>query len=85
MFVITYLISIRMGMSILIHLIQNNCPEFRNGLLDSYFFEQTLGSDCLEIGFCTFALKTILTQLYYKKASQFPVRDLNILQCINRL
>ena len=62
MFVITYLISIRMGMSILIHLIQNNCPEFRNGLLDSYFFEQTLRSEWLGIGFRTLALKTILTQ-----------------------
>ena len=27
--------------------IGNSCPEFRNGLLDSYFFKLTLGSDCL--------------------------------------
>ena len=29
------------------HLIGNNRPEFCNGLLDSYFFKLTLGSDLL--------------------------------------
>ena len=30
-----------MGKVILNHLIGNNCPEFRNGLLGSYFFKLT--------------------------------------------
>ena len=34
-----------MGKLILNHLVGNNCPEFRNGLLDSDFFKLTLGSD----------------------------------------
>ena len=44
------------------HFIGNNCPEFRDGLLDSYFFQLTLRSGCLE--FCSWAVafKTILTQ-----------------------
>ena len=48
------------------HLIGNNCPEFHNGLLDSYFFKLALGSDCLELCFWTVAFETILTQEYYK-------------------
>ena len=36
---------------ILNHLIGNNCPEFRNGLLVNYFFKLTLRSDCLELCF----------------------------------
>ena len=42
--------------------IGNNCPEFRNELLDSFFFKLTLGSDCLEFCFRTVTFKTILTQ-----------------------
>ena len=38
-----------MGKLILNHLIENNCPEFHNGFLGSYFFKLTLGSDCLEL------------------------------------
>ena len=38
-----------MGTLIVNHLTQNNYPEFRNGLLDIYFFKLTLGSDCLEL------------------------------------
>ena len=45
MFIITNLIEPRMGKLILNHLTGNNCPEFHNGLLDSYFFKLTLGSD----------------------------------------
>ena len=52
----------RTGMLILNHLIENNCPQFRDGLLDSYFFKLTLGSDCLELRLWEFAFKTILTQ-----------------------
>ena len=44
------------------HLIRNNCPEFRNEHLESYFFKLTLGGDCLELSNWTFAFKTILTQ-----------------------
>ena len=51
MLVITNVIELRMGKLILNHLIGNNYPEFRNGLLDSYFFKVTLGSDCLELCF----------------------------------
>ena len=43
-------------------LIENNCPEFRNGLLDGYFFKLTLRSDCLELCFWAVTFKTILTQ-----------------------
>ena len=45
---ITSLIKRCMGKLILNRLIGNNCPEFPNGLLDSYFFKRTLKSDCLE-------------------------------------
>ena len=68
---ITNLIEPRMGKLILSHLIVNNCLEFRNGLLDSYFFKLTLGSDCLELWFSRVALKTILTQQCYKNLSRF--------------
>ena len=51
-----------MGKLILNHLIRNNYPEFRNGLLDCYFFKLTLGSDCLELCFSTVTFKPILTQ-----------------------
>ena len=42
MFMITNLIKPRIGKLILTHLIGNNCPEFRNGLLDCYFIKLTL-------------------------------------------
>ena len=51
MLVITNVIELRMGKLILNHLIGNNYPEFRSGLLDSYFFKLTLGSDYLELCF----------------------------------
>ena len=57
---ITNLIEPRMGK--LNHLFENNCPEFRNGFLDSYFFKLTLESDCLELCFWRVAFKTILTR-----------------------
>ena len=38
-FMITNLIEPGMGKPIVHHLIGNNCPEFRDGLLDSYFFK----------------------------------------------
>ena len=49
MFMITNLITPCMGKLILNHLIENNCLEFRNGFLGSYFFKLTLGSYCLEL------------------------------------
>ena len=45
---ITNLIKPRIRKLILNHLTGNNCPEFPNGLLDSHFFRQTLGYDCVE-------------------------------------
>ena len=54
------LIETHMGKLILNHLIGNNCPEFRNGLMDSYFFKLTLGIDYLELCFWTVTFKTIL-------------------------
>ena len=39
---VTNLIELRMGKLILNHFFRNNCPEFRNGLLNSYFFRKWL-------------------------------------------
>ena len=47
MSMITNLIEPCMGKLILNHLFGNTRPEFCNGVLDSYFFKLTLGSDCL--------------------------------------
>ena len=57
MFMITNLIEPPKKKLILNHLIGNNCPEFRNGLLDSYFFKLNLRSDCLELCFWTVDFK----------------------------
>ena len=62
MFMTNNLIEPCMEKLMLNYLFRNNCPELRSGLLDSYFFRLTLGSDCLEFCFWTVALKTILTQ-----------------------
>ena len=56
MFMITNLNEPCIGKLILNQLIGNNCPEFRNELMGSYFFKLTLGSDCLELCFWTVAL-----------------------------
>ena len=48
MLMIINLIELRMRKLI----IGNNCPEFFSGLLDSYFFKITEGSDFLELCFC---------------------------------
>ena len=40
---VTNLIKPHLGKLILNYLIGSNCQEFRNGLLDSYFFKLTLG------------------------------------------
>ena len=56
-----------------------------NGLLDSYFFTITLGSDCLELWCGVVAFKTILTQQYYKNTSRFQTRALNEIRRICRL
>ena len=52
--------ELRMGKLILNHLIWNNCPEFCNGLLGSYFFKLTLESDYVEPCFWRVPVKTIL-------------------------
>ena len=62
MFMITNLIEPRTVKLILSHLIRNNCPEFHNGLLYSYFLKLTLGSDCLQLCFWRVAYNTILIQ-----------------------
>ena len=74
---ITNLMELRMGKVILNRLTGNNCREFCNGPLDSYFFRLTLGNDCLELCFLAVAFKTILTQLYYKNTSLFQTRASN--------
>ena len=62
MFMITNLIEPRMRKVTLNHLIGNNCPEFRNGLLNAYFFKLALGSGCLELCYRAGLFKTILTR-----------------------
>ena len=59
---VTNLSKPRNGKLVLDRLIGNNCPEFRNGLPNIYFFKLTLGSDYLELFFKTVVSKTILTQ-----------------------
>ena len=46
---VTNLIESCMGKMILNHLIGNNCPEFLNGLLGSYFYKLTLEKGCLQL------------------------------------
>ena len=46
MFMVTNLIEPRTRKLILNHLIGNNCPEFRDGPLDSYFSKINRGSNC---------------------------------------
>ena len=46
-FTIINVMEPRMGKLILNHLIETNCPEFSNRLMDSYFFKLTLESDHL--------------------------------------
>ena len=53
---IANLVEPRIGKLILNHLIRINCPELRNGLLDSYFSKKNLGSDCLELFFWVISL-----------------------------
>ena len=45
-FMITELVEPRMEKLILNHLTENNCTEFLDGRLDSYFLKLTLRSDC---------------------------------------
>ena len=84
MLMITNLIARRIGKLILNHLVGNTCPEFRNGLLDSYFFILSLGRDCLELCFWRVAFKIILTQQYYKNTSRFQTRALSTIWYIYR-
>ena len=59
MLMITNLIEPHIGKLILNHLIRNNCSEFRNGPLDSYFFKLTLGNG-LELWFRTVTLTDLI-------------------------
>ena len=43
---------------IFIYAIRNNCSEFRDGVLDNYFFKLTGGSNCLRLCFRTSTFKT---------------------------
>ena len=83
MSVITNLIDPRIRKLILNHLTGNNCPEFCNGFLDTYFFKLTLGSDCLELFLETHFENHPDT--YYNNTSPFQTRALNTLRCICRL
>ena len=58
------------------YLIENLGNPFGNGLLDSYFFKMTLGTDCLKLYFWTVAFKPILTHQYYKNTA--PSMKLNL-------
>ena len=62
MFMITYLVELCVGKMILNHSNENNCPEFGNELLNSYFFKLILGSDCLELCVWRVAFKPMLSQ-----------------------
>ena len=44
-----FMVEAPMGNLILNRLIGNNHPEFCDELLDSYFFQLTLGSDCFKL------------------------------------
>ena len=71
MLMITNLIEPRKGKLFLNHLIENLCPEFRNGLLDSYFFRLTLGSECLQFCFWGATFKTITKYYILQKYQSF--------------
>lgn len=62
MFTIKSLIERRIRKLILNHLIKNCCPEFRNGLLYSYFSKLTLGNAFLELYFWTVTFKSVHSQ-----------------------
>ena len=64
---ITNLIEPRMGKLILNYLIGNNCPEFCDGILDSYFIKLTLESDCLELCFLDSRFKNQLDLVILQK------------------
>ena len=74
---ILFLLATRANSLAAYYLIGDNCPVFRNGLLDSYFFKLTLRSACFEPGFWRVAFKTILHQQCYKNSSCFQTRALN--------
>ena len=72
MFMITHFIKLHMGKLILNHLIGIDCPKFCSGLLDSYFFRLTLGSDCLELCFWLVGhLQNYPDSYYYKNTRYF--------------
>ena len=68
-FMITNLIELCMEKLILNHLIGNNCPEFCNGLPDSYFFKPILRSDCLEVCLWTVTFKSS----WFSNITKIPV------------
>ena len=68
-FMITNLIELGMEKLILNHMIGNNCPEFCNGLPDSYFFKLILRSDCLEVCFWTITFKSS----WFSNITKIPV------------
>ena len=49
------------------------------------FLKLILGSDCLELFFCTVDFDSILTQYHYRKASRSQTRALNTIRYIYRL
>ena len=74
-FIIANLIEPRMRKLILNHLI-GNTNGFCNGLLNSYFFELTLRSDCLKLCYLAIVFETTLALKCYKNTSRFQTRAL---------
>ena len=72
---ITNLMEPWMGQRILNHFVRNNCPQFRNGLQDSYFFKLTLESVPLEL-----FEQSLSTPFYQKKIpAQFSALERNFI------
>ena len=76
---ITNLMEPWMGQRILNHFVRNNCPQFRNGLQDSYFFKLTLESVPLEL-----FEQSLSTPFYQKKIpAQFSSHERNFICLID--
>ena len=80
---ITNLIKSRMRKLMLNYLICNNCPEFPNGFLDSHFFRQTLGNDCVEFASGQ-SFQKHLDSVILQITTPFQTRALNTMRCIHR-
>ena len=66
-------------------LIGNNCPEFRNGLLDSHFFKLTLWEVIASNFFRDSLFQKDPDSVTIQNTSRFQTRALNTIQRICRL